>query len=75
MIDKIINICSISFWAISLVLLFIAILEKIIGLFGWTLAWVPYESARLLELAAILVIFVIAFILRQIRVELKKQTA
>lgn len=71
MIDKLSNISYRALFIISLVLLLIALLEKFLVLFGWTLFWLPYEPARLLELSAILVIFVIAFLLRQIREKLK----
>jgi hypothetical protein len=45
----------------------IALADWFIGWFGYQLTWVPYEPGRLLEFSAILVIFVIALLLRQIR--------
>jgi hypothetical protein len=56
------------------VLLFvIAVFDWFIRWFGYYLAWVPYEPGRLFEFAAILVIFVIALLLRQIRDTLRQK--
>ena len=54
------------------ILFIVAVWNWIIVWFGYHLAWVPYESGRLFEFAAILVIFVIALLLRQIRDLLRK---
>lgn len=45
----------------------VAVWEKVLRLFGWTLSWVPYDPGRLFEFAGILMIFVMAVLLRQIR--------
>jgi hypothetical protein len=72
MFDKISSVVSRIFFAFAFFLLFIAFLDKFLGLFGWQLSWLPYEAGRLLEFSAILLIFVIALILRQMRELLKK---
>lgn len=72
MIDKLTSIFCRIFFAIALVLLLIAIWDKFIGLFGWTISWITYTPGRMLELSAMLMIFVIALLLRQIREGLKK---
>jgi hypothetical protein len=55
------------------VLFVLAVWNWVLGWFGYHLPWVPYESGRLFEFAAILVIFVIALLLRQIRDALKQK--
>jgi len=72
MIDKLTSyFCRGSFVA-AVLLLFVAVLEWLLRLFGYTLNWLHYRPGRLLELAGILVLFVIVLILRQIRETLKK---
>ena len=60
------------FFSVALLLLLLGILDRILGFFGWTLAW-NYESGRVLEFSGIMMIFVIGLLLRQIRDELKQQ--
>ncbi len=52
-------------------LLGLAILEGLVNLFGYTILRGGYSAGRLLEFAAILGIFVIALLLRQVRETLK----
>ena len=52
-------------------LLSLAILEGLAQAFGYTMLRETYAPGRLLELAAILGIFVIALLLRQVRETLK----
>ena len=49
----------------------VAFLERIGELFGFSILGEMYEAGRLLELAATLLVFVIAVLLRQIRDELR----
>ena len=72
MIEKFISPLSRIFFFFALFLAALAVWDRIIRIFGWTLSWVPYQPGRLLEISAILVIFVMALLLRQIREELKK---
>ena len=67
MIDKWTSIICRVFFVIAFALLFIAIWDRFLRLFGWTLSFVPYQPARLFELSGILMIFVLALLLRQIR--------
>jgi hypothetical protein len=60
-------------FAFSLFLLLISIWNKIIWVFGWTIPMLPYSPIRYFELAAFLMIFVIAILLRQIRDQLQKK--
>ena len=59
-------------FSISIILLFLAILERFLHLFNYTLSWIPYQPSRLVEFATILLLFVFALLLRQIRDILKK---
>jgi len=63
-------ICRIFFF-VALLLLFVALWEKFIRLFGWTMTFMPYEPGRIFEISAVLMIFVISLLLREIREELK----
>ena len=59
-------------FSLSIILLFIAVLEWIINLFNYTFSWIPYSPFRLLEFGVIFMLFVIALLLRQIRDILNK---
>jgi hypothetical protein len=52
--------------------LIVAVLERIANASGYTMLRGTYTAARMLELATILVIFVMALRLRQIREQLKQ---
>jgi hypothetical protein len=70
--DKLTSFFQRLFFVVAAILVLLAGLDWIIGLFGWTLSWLPYQPGRLFEFAAILIIFVIATLLRQIRDALRK---
>ena len=72
MIDKLTSVFCRLFFAIALLLLAVAVIDRILGFFGWRLLWVSYQPGRLLEFAGILMTFVIALLLRQIREALRK---
>ncbi len=72
MLEKFLKIVNRFLFTCAFFVLVIAAWNWLIGLFGWTLKWNPYQSGRLLEFSAVFVIFVIALLLRQIREELKK---
>ena len=48
-------------------LLSLAVLEAIVNLFGYTILRGTYTAGRILEFSAILLIFVITMLLRQLR--------
>ncbi|GAF97434.1 unnamed protein product [marine sediment metagenome] len=62
------------FFAGAGALLILAIGERIANSLGYTVVREAFTASRLIELAVILVIFVIALLLRQIREELKQGT-
>ncbi len=68
MIDKLSKTASRILFAGSFVLAGLAALEKLINLFGFTLTIAGgYAPSRLLELAAVALLFVIALQLREIK--------
>ncbi len=72
-LEKLIGIGARILFFVSAILLFIAVAERFTNLAGYTfLQQTPYSSARLLEFAAIFLLFVIAVLLRQIREELRE---
>lgn len=71
-IAKLNSLVSRLFFAAALVLLGVAALEKAANLAGYTIIGGAYKAGRLFELSTLLVIFVIALLLRQIREELRK---
>jgi hypothetical protein len=72
MIDKINSIICRFFFFIAGILLLLAFLERLVRLFGYTLHWIPYDPIRLIEFSTILIIFVIALLMRQVRELLRK---
>ncbi|MGA2242325.1 MAG: hypothetical protein ABSH11_09860 [Verrucomicrobiota bacterium] len=60
------------FFAIALVLFAISVLARAAAFMGHPFLGDAYTPGRLFELASLLVIFVIALLLREIREELKK---
>jgi len=69
---KLTSLVSRLFFAGAIVLVVIAAVEKVANLTGYTIVRSAYTTGRLLEVASLLIIFVIALLLRQIREELKK---
>ena len=70
--DKVSSAVCRLFFIVSFLLLAVGIVERLANGFGYTLLGGSYTPGRLLELAGILLIFVVAILLRQIREALKK---
>jgi hypothetical protein len=73
-IDKISSVVARLFFAGAAVLFILAVLERICNLLGYTILRGYFDPGRLLEWSIILVIFVIALLLRQIREQLKPKS-
>jgi hypothetical protein len=73
MINSLSSVLCRMFFAVAFILLIMAVWDRFIRMFGWTISWIGYEPGRMLEFAAILMIFVIALLLRQIREGLKNK--
>ena len=66
------SLISRALFAISFVFLVAAVIEKMANVSGYTLIGEHYTPGRMLEFAAIMLLFVIVLLLRSIRDELKK---
>ena len=66
-INKISSAVARLFFAGAAILLALAVWERVSNLFGYTIFRGQFDPGRLLEWSIILVIFVIALLLRQIR--------
>lgn len=66
-INKISSIMARLFFGGAFVLLVLAVWERIANTMGYTIVRETYTASRLIELSVVLVIFVIALLLRQIR--------
>ena len=65
--DKLISLASRLFFVVAFGLLGLAVLERAARFTGYTILRGTFEPGRLLEYAAILLVFVMAVQLRQIR--------
>ncbi len=71
-LEKLISMTSSLFFLGAFVLLGLALIERVANATGYTILRV-YRGGRLLEVAVILLIFVIATQLREMKEELKKR--
>jgi len=71
-VDKLSSIAYRLFFFAASVLLVLAVAERVANFFGYTILRVAFAGGRLLEFTAVLLIFVVALILRQLRNELRK---
>jgi hypothetical protein len=66
-IEKLLSVFSRVMFVAALLLLALAVVEKIANLNGQTLSFIQYEPGRLLEFSGLIMIFVISVTLRRIR--------
>jgi hypothetical protein len=71
-LEKMVSVASRLFFLIAFVLLGFAVIERMANAAGYTILRV-YSGGRLLEFAAVLLIFVIALQLREMKEELKRR--
>ncbi|HEU4724715.1 MAG TPA: hypothetical protein VFU59_05380 [Candidatus Eisenbacteria bacterium] len=57
----------------AFLLLAVAILERLVNYFGFTILGASYTPGRMLEFAGIMLLFVIALLMRQTREELRSK--
>jgi hypothetical protein len=72
-LEKLYSLISRLFFVSAFVLLALAALERVANLMNLTFLRGTYTAGRLLEFSAILAIFVVVLLLRQIRELLKKK--
>ena len=73
MLDKISSLLSRLFFVFAMALLIVAFWDRLIRLFGWSISGFYYDPGRIFEFAAMMMVFVIALLLRQIREQLKSK--
>lgn len=71
-INAISSVVARLFFAGAMLLLALAVWERIANVMGYTIVREAFTASRLIELSVVLVIFVIALLLRQVREELKR---
>jgi hypothetical protein len=71
-LDKLISLISRLFFLGAFVLLALAVMERIANATGYTILLL-YKGSRLLDFAVVLLVFVIAVQLREMKDELKKR--
>ena len=69
--DSVYQYVARTLFIIASAMIAVAFLERIGEFFGFSILGEMYEAGRLLELAATLLVFVIAVLLRQVRDELR----
>jgi len=62
------------FFVVAMGLLALSIVEGLVNVAGYTIMRGTYSAGRLLELAALLLIFVMAVVMRQVRDELRRRS-
>ena len=72
-LEKLSSLVSRLFFAAAFVFLVLAILERVLNAAGYTFLRAVYTPGRLVEFSGILLIFVVALLLRQVREELRKK--
>ena len=70
-LDKLTSIISRLFFFLAFLFLAAAVAEWAVNIFGYTILRETYTAGRLLEFSAVLLIFLIALLLRQMREEVK----
>ena len=71
-VDKLNSIVARVFFFGAFALMVLAVMERVANVFGYTILR-AYTAGRLLEFAVVLLVFIIALLLRQVREELKKR--
>ncbi len=71
--ERWIGLLSRGFFAAAFLLLIAAVVEKLANVSGYTLIGRSFLPSRLLELAGLLLLFVIALLLRSIRDEARRR--
>jgi hypothetical protein len=73
--DALYSLVARVFWIGAFALLVFAVLEALVNFRGYTILSGAYSPGRLLELSAVLLVFVLSLLLRQIRQELRSEKA
>ncbi len=71
--DKHYSLISRLLFLIAGAMFVVAVCEWVLQWFGYTFTWLPYQPGRLFELAAVMAVFIITLLLRQIRDTLRNK--
>jgi hypothetical protein len=71
-LDRLGSLISHVFSMVAFLLLALSVVEWLANVFGYTILSQRYRPGRLMELAAIFTVFVVALLLRQVRQEIRK---
>ena len=71
-LEKLVSLASRLFFLGAFVLLALAVLERVANTFGYTILHL-YRGGRLLEFAVVLLVFVIAMQVREVREEFRRR--
>lgn len=71
-LDRLTSLLSHVFATLAFLLLALGLIEWLANSLGYTIMHQAYRAGRLLELAAIFAVFVVALLLRQLREEIRK---
>jgi hypothetical protein len=72
-LERLESLASRVFFGLAFVLLAIAVIERVALWSGYTVLRGQYDPGRLIEFAAMLLLFVVAVLLRQIRQQLRSR--
>jgi hypothetical protein len=70
-LERLESLASRAFFGFAFVLLALAVIERLARWWGYTVLRGQYDPGRLFEFAAMLLLFVVAVLLRQIRQQLR----
>jgi hypothetical protein len=65
--EKLTSLVSRGFFLVAFILLAVAVVERAVNVFGYTIMRGMYPGGRVLEFAALFLVFVIALQLREMR--------
>ena len=70
-LDNLNSLISRLFFFMAFLLLVVAVIERATNTFGYTILGETYTAGRLLDFSVVLLIFVLALLMRQVREQLK----
>lgn len=70
-LEKAISMISRTFFVVAFILLGLAVIERVANLYGYTILAGAYTAGRLLDFSAVLLLFVLALQLREVREALR----
>jgi len=71
--EKITSMISRAFFVVAFTLLGLAVIERVVNFFGYTIRGQMYTPGRVLEFSAVLLLFVLALQLREVREALRSR--